>query len=369
MPTIGIDASRLHKTHKTGTESYAYNLTRELLKLPTEAEWILYTNAELPEELLRLNPKARQVISPQNRFWTISGLAKAVKKEPADILLNFATPQPLGVKIPSITVIHGMEFELVPQNYSLYAFWHLVVSAWWTGKKSKSIVTPTEATRQDLIEMYDVPEGKVKVIHSGLPGKLPETRDEKPSATIESIIEKPYVLWIGRKEYRKNVDTLILAFNELKKEHAYEDLQLVIAGSKGHGYKWIKEALRISKHSDAVHNLEYVTETEKDLLFKKAKMFVFPSLAEGFGFPVLEAQSYQVPVVASDIPSLREVGGQGAIYVDPENIDQILKVMREILTEEHVSNQLVKKGEDNLKRFSFSRTAQEWYRHVEEVLA
>lgn len=369
MPTIGIDASRLHKSHKTGTESYAYNLTRELLKLPTEAEWILYTNAELPDELLKLNSKARQVISPQKRFWTISGLAKAVQKDPADVLLNFATPQPLGVKIPSITVIHGMEFEIVPQNYSLYAFWHLVVSTWWTGKKSKSIVTPTQATRQDLIEMYDVPADKVKVIHSGLPGTLPDIKETEPSATVESILQKPYILWIGRKEYRKNVDTLILAFNELKKELTYEDLQLVIAGSKGHGYKWVREALKISRHRDSVHNLDYVTETEKDLLFKKAKMFVFPSLAEGFGFPVLEAQSHKVPVIASDIPSLREVAGEGAVYVDPENIDQILKAMRDILTEEQISKELIQKGKSNLKNFSFQKTAKEWYQHIEQTLS
>lgn len=369
MPTIGIDASRLHKSHKTGTESYAYNLTRELLKLPTDAEWILYTNSELPDELLRLNPKVRQIISPQKRFWTISGLAKAVKKDPSDILLNFATPQPLGVKIPTITVIHGMEFELVPQNYSLYAFWHLVISTWWTGKKSKSIVTPTEATRQDLIEMYDVPAKKVKVIHSGLPETLPEEGVEIPSSTIQTLIQKPFILWIGRKEYRKNVDTLILAFNELKKEHAYEDLQLIIAGSKGHGYKWIKEALRISTHRDSVHNLEYVTETEKNLLFNEAKVFVFPSLAEGFGFPVLEAQSHKIPVIAANIPSLKEVGGEGAIYVDPENIDEIVKALREVLTEYELTNNLVKKGAINLKKFSFKKTAQEWYSHIEEMLS
>jgi glycosyltransferase involved in cell wall biosynthesis len=368
MLTIGIDASRLHKPNKTGTESYAYNLTRELLSLPTEAEWVLYTNAELPQELLKLNPKARQVISPQKRLWTVSGLAKAVKRDPADVLLNLATPQPLGVKIPSITVIHGMEFENVPQNYSLYAFWHLVISTWWTGKKSKSIVTPTEATREDLTEMYDVPEPKVTVIHSGLPGKLPDGKEEKPSTTIASIIEKPYVLWIGRKEYRKNVDTLILAFNELKKEHTYEDLQLVIAGSKGYGYKWIKEALKISKHRDAVHNLEYVTEVEKHHLFHKAKMFVFPSLAEGFGFPILEAQSHHLPIITSDIPSLREVGGDGALYVDPENIDEIVKAMRKILNEDTLTKDLVAKGTANLQKFSFQKAAQEWYSHIERVL-
>jgi glycosyltransferase involved in cell wall biosynthesis len=365
---IGIDASRLYKAHKTGTETYAYNLTVELLKLPIEAEWLLYTNSPLPEELLSINSRTRQILNPQQRLWSIFGLAQAIKKEPVDIILNLATPQPLGVKTPSLTVIHGLEFEHVPQNYSLFAFWHLVLSTWWAKKKSECIITPTEATRQDLISMYQVPENKVHTIHSGLPANIPGQKKNEISALVKDLTNTSYILWIGRKEYRKNVDTLIYAFNELKKEHTFAPVQLIIAGQKGHGYSFVKDALKDIAHRETVHNLDYITEAEKKALFENAQMFVFPSLAEGFGFPVLEAQSYTVPVIASDIPSLKEVAGGGAVFVDPANVHQISQAMRELLTNQDMRQKFVQAGSSNLERFSFQHTAQEVYQHILSIL-
>ncbi|HCJ45596.1 MAG TPA: hypothetical protein DHV33_01635 [Candidatus Moranbacteria bacterium] len=169
-----------------------------------------------------------------------------------------------------------------------------------------------------------------------------------------------FILFIGRLEERKNVIRIIEAFEILKKEYRIPHT-LVLAGKPGYGYEKIKEKRMGSKQKEAIRELGYITEEEKWDLLRNADVFLFPSLYEGFGIPVLEAQSVGVPVVMSGISSLPEVGGKGAIYVDPMQSEALAQGVYTLLSEREVRDDIIAEGTKNVHLFSWEKCAKEIY--------
>ena len=163
---------------------------------------------------------------------------------------------------------------------------------------------------------------------------------------------------IGRIEERKNVRRIVEAFDILKKKKAIPH-RLVLAGKPGYGYEAVQDAIEASEYRGDIIEMGYVSAEEKTELLSEADVFVFPSLYEGFGLPVIEAQTVGVPVVTSDISSLPEIGGKGALYADPLSVESIADRIWEVLSSSALRSGIIEKGRANAERFDWAKCAEE----------
>jgi len=161
----------------------------------------------------------------------------------------------------------------------------------------------------------------------------------------------PYILYIGRLETKKNIQGLIRAFELLKKKYQVSH-QLILVGPKGYG----SDKIRFKK--DVIEK-GYISEREKTQLLQKADMFVLPSFYEGFGMPLLEAQAAGCPVITSNVSSMPEVAGEGAILVEPRNVEEICQAMYKVISDKDLRKRLVNQGYQNVKKFSWRKCARE----------
>jgi glycosyltransferase involved in cell wall biosynthesis len=353
---IAIDASKLSVYNSTGTENYTRCLVDEMLKLDKDSQYILYSAKPLSSKYLNYS-NVQNVVIKWPKLWTLVGLGLALRRDKPDVFFSPASFIPPIHPRKSVVVIHGLEYERYPQGYSLFRFWHLVFSTWLSSRWAKKIITPSQSTKNDLVYLYEVNPNKIEVVYSGIPQTQSLAQDTL-RADIQKLTDQKYLLWIGRKDFRKNIHGLLDSYRLIKEEIEFLDLKLVIVGQDGLGWKEVRKELRKFAWNHDVIEFGYVNEKEKEFLYQNAEMLVFPSLYEGFGFPVLEAQMYDVPVVAANTSSLPEIGGDSAcVYVDPENPGEIAEGILKILHDQKLRKELVAKGRENIKRFEFSDTA------------
>jgi len=384
---IGIDASRAFVVKRTGTEEYSYQLIKNLTKVDLFSHQIfLYVmrNSAIDFDL----PKNFAVKEIQyNKFWTQIGLSKEMKKNSVDVLFILSHTIPFIHPKNTVATIHGLEFKYYPEGYSLKERFFLELNTIVAVKWSKKIIVPSENTKNDLIKFYKVNTEKIKVIYHGVTFCQCEEERRNSSVTTHtshnitigknskgiaksscgtSCNDNPYILFIGRLEKRKNIINLIKAFEIFKKNPPHPLLQrgssnykLILAGKAGFGFKEIKKAIQESSFKKDIILKNYVSEEEKERLYKKADLFILPSFYEGFGLPVLEAMNYGVPVICSNTSSLPEVAGDAALLVNPNKIQEIAEAMNKILSDDDLKNKMIKKGFKNVRRFSWEKCAKE----------
>lgn len=356
---IAIDASKVNLCCKTGTEKYAYEMVAELLnQLEDEHTVLLYTQEPLPEEISIAHPNISQrVITWRGSGWTLFGLSLALWKDKPDIFYTPASILPLWHPKKSYPVIHGLEYEAFPQAYSFFRFWHLAVFTLLSAKRAEKVIVPSQSTKNDLCQEYNIPEDKVIVVPSGLNINAPS--QGLLSEYIKQLSDYTYLFWIGRKESRKNVEMTIDIFDELKPD--YPELKLILAGKEGFGYKDIQDRRRKSPYCEDIIEVGFVNEVERDYLYQNAEVFLFPSWYEGFGYPILEAFQAGVPVVTSDSSSLPEVGGDAvrSLPLDGEkDLSQWVRVIKVLLDTPETRHIWIEKGRQRLQEFTLQKSVQ-----------
>ncbi len=384
--TMGIDASRAFEKNKTGIENYSFYLIRSLRK-PLERERVVLfvrKDAHIPFSLPE-RWEVRMITWPV--LWTQGGFAWEMWRRPVDVLLVPAYTLPWLHPRQSVVVVHGVEYESVPEAYSRLSRLLLRIGTRLSCRWAKRIVAVSEATKRDMVSWYGLDEKKIQVVYEGVEDiRMEEGQDGEHNTEVVSGVASPYFLVLGRLETRKNVVRVIRAFDQFKK-HTGAPHRLVLAGRPGYGYKYIKYVIAKSTYRTDIYELGYVREGEKWELLRNAEALMFVSLAEGFGLPIPEAQSVGTPVIASDIPIMREVAGDGAVFVDPTDVRKIREMMRALTGHEHNSppqsspqlkgggirkdhstlpdrNAILRRGYENVRRFSWEKCARE----VSEVL-
>lgn len=345
---IAIDASRYGHAHATGVEKYSYEIISRLTKY---AENLGHEVKLYVREILSDFPEEQQVLVKRKRFWTLVGLSKAMRRDKPDVLFVPSHVLPLRRPKKSVIMIHDVAFCRYPKVYGWRQRLYLKWSTKYAVKHATKILVPSEFTGQELQEVYKCPAEKIEVVHHGA-SELPDFTDAEKIACFEKFgISLPYVFFVGRLEFKKNLVRLVRAFTGLQKG------QLVLGGKPGHGFPEIKKVA-----DDRVVLTDYLTEKEKTILLKNASMFVFPSLYEGFGLPILEAFKAGVPILAADIPVLKEIGGKAFYPVDPLSEKDIQQGLSEMMRDEEMRERLVKMGRERLSEFS-------WQAATEKTLA
>lgn len=275
---------------------------------------------------------------------------KLEKKIDLFILPNINFWRGAGTK--KIVVAHDLSFAIHPPFFNWRdRIWHWLINPKKLYGSADLIVAVSENTKRDLMDIYGIPPEKIKVIYPGVGTDACELRNKKEN----------YILYLANLEPRKNILGLIDAY-----ERVETDLDLVIAGF-GKYKGTIKRRIRVSSKRQKIRLAGYVKESEKARLIYESRLFVYPSFYEGFGFPPLEAQLLGVPVVASLTSSMSEVLGDSAILVNPYNSAEIAQAVGEVLNNQELREKLVQKGWENVKRFSWQKTANEFEKVIDDI--
>lgn len=359
---IGIDASRAFLRRRTGIEEYSYQVIKHLRDTFEHESVVLYVRRKisfrngrvwfaLPEIDFEL-PETWQVKGLwAPRFWTQIRLSIEMLLFPPDVLFVPAHTVPLIHPKRTVVTVHGLEYEFSPESYSWYERFYMRLSIRYSVGVSCRIIAVSENTRRDLIRLYGVPEPKVSVIYEGVDRVVGSSLNE---SRVQPVVSRPYFLFVGRIETRKNIVRMIEAFDLFKAKSGLSH-ELLLVGKPGHGYEVIQERIRASKFQSDIRELGYVNEDEKWRLLKGAEAFLFPSLYEGFGLPVIEAQSVETPVIASNTSSLPEIAGEGAVLVDPLEPQAIAEAMETVVQNPEKRADIIEKATRNADRFSWKK--------------
>ncbi len=358
-PRIGLDA-RLYDPAGTGISSYTRRLILELAKLDSETNYYLFTRDKLGESLpTNLHPVT---IPIRQRFvWSNRGLPPALKANRISLyhaMANFDAP--LFPDIPLVVTLH----DLIPLLRPEYVSWkHRVISriqARVLCRKAAHIFCDSEFTRQELLSHYPTDSEKVSVAY------LAPSEEFKTGQNDESLqkvlaqyhLKKGYLFCLGAVEPRKNLDRLILAYNLLRDEKKTSQ-PLVITGAPLWKADGLAESIRRSPWSKDIMFTGFVPQAHLPSLYAGAGLFVFPSLYEGFGLPILEAMACGVPVVAGNRTSLPEIAGDAACLVNPDFPEEIASGISLVLGNDILAKTLRQKGPMQAAQFNWDRTARQ----------
>lgn len=238
----------------------------------------------------------------------------------------------------------------------------------WLCRRANRFLAVSEFTKQEMTEILHIPAEKIDVVSCACGEHFKPVQDEAALAAVRKKYELPerFVLFVGNFNPRKNLERLMQAFDIMKEDSSLPQ-HLVIAGEQG--WKFDKDkALSGIKHSEAIHFCGFVADEDMPALYSSADLFVFPTLYEGFGIPVLEAQSCGVPVLTSNCSSLPEVAGEAAVFVDPLCEQSIASGMRQVLESAGLAEQLRAKGLHNAQRFSWQKSAERLSQIIEQEI-
>ena len=358
---IGIDASRANKPIKTGVEWYAYFIIEELKKLDRLNQYRLYTRDALIGDLAVCpsNFQETRLSWPLPYFWTQGRLSWEMKRRSPDVLFVPAHVLPPVCPRRAVVMIHDIGFIKHPEFYPLSQRYYHQYATRLDIKKASLIIVPSLFTKQELGDYYQIPAEKIKVIHHGFNPAFHQPTDNLgvKAWRAKNHLDNPYFLFIGRLEKKKNVLRLVKAFRLLLESHP--DSRLVLAGALGNYGSEVVDYLQANQLLDNVLITGWLPTAELNHALSGAEALVFPSLYEGFGLPVLEAQAAGVPVLCSRVASLPEVAGEGALYFNPQSVEEIALAMRKILEDKELRQKLIVAGQANVQRFNWATAAQE----------
>jgi glycosyltransferase involved in cell wall biosynthesis len=357
--TIGIDASRANNTQKTGVEWYAFFLIEELKKItPPEIKVILYSEKPLVGELAVLPPNwsSKVLAWPPKRLWTQLCLSFEMLMHAPDVLFIPAHVFPLIHPKKTVMTVHDVAALRFPHSYNWFERWYSLWSAKYAVKNLWKVIAPSQFTKDELFSLTQKNQN-IEVVYHGYDERYNIRKDQKE---IENIlhkykIEKPFLLSLGRIEEKKNTVRTIEAFNALKPE--YPELKLVLVGKPGYGYEKVERAIAESPYKKDILRPGYVEQVDIASIMQATEVFVFPSLYEGFGIPILEAFASRTPVVTSKNNSCEEISGGAAREVDPLSSVDIQQAIDQILQDKSLQQNCIDAGQKRVQDFSWQKCA------------
>ena len=388
---IGFDGSRAFIGNKTGTENYSYQILKHLVQIDQNNRYYIYTRpvGAVHEPPLFQAPRGAPlqfITVPFPRLWTQAGLAQQTFRDKLDVLFIPAHTIPLvrrpGLK--TVVTVHDLGAQYLPKTHQVKQRLYLNFMTHRQLKSATHIIAVSQATKDDLVKKVGIPKEKISVVYEGYDKEKFKVQNSKfkVNQTIKqyNLTYHDYFLFVGTIQPRKNLERLIRAYrlqltdySQSKKavsgsQSAVSNLpKLVLAGGKG----WLSDEiyglpkkLGIEEH---VKFLGYVPDEDLPALYSGAKAFLFPSLFEGFGLPILEAMACGCPVLTANTSSLPEVAGKAALLVNPYSVDDITQGIAKLTMNHELRTKLTNLGLEQVKKFSWEKAAQETLAVLEKV--
>lgn len=374
---IGIEASRANRPVKTGVEWYAWHVIQQMKALPEAAkhEWLLYTNDALTGGLEAgpENWKEKRLAWPPKYLWTQARLTWEMMKRAPDVLFVPAHILPRISPKKSVVTVHDVGFKRFPEAYKKIQVAYHDISTRDIVERGARIITVSEFCKREIVGLYGADPDKIFVTPLGIDhARFVPQNDERIAQVKQKYgIKERYVLFVGRIDKKKNLVTLVKAFEQIAE--AQPNLELVLAGTFSGpaglattGADELQNGIRNSAFADRIKLLGYLDEADKPALLSGASAYVQPSIYEGFGLPPLEAMACGTPAICADSTCLPEVVGEGnALFFDPLDADALASSLTRLLSSSELRELLIAKGLERAKQYDWRRTAQETLRILE----
>ncbi len=362
---IAIQAADLDSPRIDGTRVYLLNMLNRFGKISPSDDFFIYHKRDFNPELAPDNFSNYHTVSKNFPiYWTQTRFAMELWKENCEALWMpmQALPFVRRRNLKTAVTIHDLAFKYFPELFPKKDLRRLNLFTDFAAKKADKIIAVSESTKNDILSFYPgISEEKVKVIYHGFDPELfqKETAGDLSNKILANykLKAKSYILYVGAIQPRKNLGILIEAFEKIKKEDL--ELKLVLAGGKAWMWEDILNQISKSKYQKDIIVTGTIPFDEIAVLYRNAEVFVFPSLYEGFGIPILEALASKIPVVSARNSSLSEVGGDAVLYFDEKDSKDLADKIKKVIQDENLGKSLIEKGNEQIKKFSWDKCAQE----------
>jgi glycosyltransferase involved in cell wall biosynthesis len=351
----------------SGIGRYITELSHQILSMDKTNEYVLFFRDESQSE--KYKEYGHKVVITGIEHYTFAEqwkLPSIMQKEHLDVVHFPHFNVPIFYRGKFVVTIHDLTHTLIPGKKKSH-FIHRLAYHWvfWNAVKSAHrIIAVSEATKKALLDYYhylnhDIYHDKIQVVYEGFNEKYKMMDKLEAFAQVSNSfgVTKPYILYVGDWRRYKNLTQLANAFDKLIDQGL--DLEWVLVGKKDPFYPEIEEQIFSIKHKDRIKALGRISDEDLKAVYNGALLFVLPSSMEGFGLTLLEAAACGVPIACSDIPSLREVAGQGAEYFDPNNLQNMIEVIKNLVTNERRLEELANLALSRSKHFSWKKAAEE----------
>ena len=367
---IGIDIRVLNSPVKSGIEEYTENLLAHMIPLDKTVKYKLFTSSfnkfKYNKNWLSLpNTEVHKFkISNKLLFLSANFNMPYVDKMIGGVDVFFSPHfflTPLSPACKRVTTFHDLSYLHFPEFFSWRKrLWHnLEMRPKWQAKFSDKIIAVSESTKTDLINLYNIDPAKINVVYSGVsPAMRRFSENERSIFRKNNKLPEKFILFMGKLEPRKNIISLIKAFDALKEEEL-KDVYLILAGSRGWLDNDIFKEAKLSPNRDRIIFKDHIEDELRAGFYNCASVFVYPSFFEGFGFPPLEAMACGTPTVVSANSSLPEVVGGTSMLVNSSNINEITVAIASILKNKSIRDSIVYEGLNRSKIFNWNKTAEE----------
>jgi glycosyltransferase involved in cell wall biosynthesis len=362
---IAIQAADLDHSRIDGTRVYIANLLKYFGMLDGESSFFIFHQDIFNPELAPPKFSNYNIVTRKFPFlWTQTVFAWSLWRNTPDVVWMpmAALPFLRRKRMKTVVTIHDLAFKHFPETFPVIDRLKLNFFANYAIRNADKLIAVSESTKKDILHFYpQIDEKKIQVIRHGFTQDVfGQERDLVAENNLkqELGIEGEYMLYSGALQPRKNIQRLIMAYDAYRKK-TQSKIKLVLAGEKA----WLGEGIifqaQKSSFAKDIVMPGRIKFCDIGHLFRGASVFVYPSLYEGFGIPVLEAFAAKVPLIVANNSSLPEVAGEAALYFDALDVGQLAEQIEKVLTQEELRNALIASGEERLQYFSWKKCAQE----------
>jgi glycosyltransferase involved in cell wall biosynthesis len=366
---IGIEAQRLFRPHKHGMDRVALELILNLQIIDTKNDYFIFVKPDQDTTVIKNTPNFKIVEIPGGPYpwWEQFKLPKIAKSYTCDILHCTSNTAPYSTRIPIITTLHdiiymeGSLLKLLMNKASLYQkfgniYRRIIVSK--VVKNSKRLITVSNFEKQNIINYFKLKNKEIQTVHNGVNKTFTAISNTGHIAKVKAKYELPekYMLHISNKDPRKNTIKVLKAFNEYLKKTT-NNCKLLMLGCNDVDLKIMLNQIRAMDLYEHIILTGYVSDEDLPILYQLSQLFLFPSLREGFGIPIIEAMACGVPVITSNTSSMPEVAGNAAHLINPNQTKEIYQGMLKIMSNERYKNELIQRGLKRSEQFSWRKMA------------
>ena len=352
---IGLDASRITRARRTGTENYSLHVIRELLNDDEENAYRLYLSADLPRNLLALTPRTSTKVIRLPRLWTQVGLSWEMRSHPPDVLFVPSHVLPLVTPERSVVVIYDVGHRFFPRAHGVLEWLYVEWAIRRHVRIATRLLTISEASKRDIVRLYGADPARIDVAYPAVDARFtPADAAEVARVRDKYGLSEQYVLHLGTIKPRKNLPRLIRAF---ARANLPATTQLALGGMTTFGGGAVERAIDESGMERRLVRLGYVPDADLPALYSGATCVGIVSLYEGFGMPALEALACGAPLVIGNRGSLPEIGADAAIAVDPLQDDAIARALERVLGDRELRDDLRERGQRRAAQFDWASAA------------
>ena len=360
---IGFDAKRAFN-NRSGLGNYSRDVIRAMIQKQSDELFLFTTKTD--DALF--NPKGATVVLPQKKlekifrsYWRTFEISKKIEELKLDIFHGLSNEIPFGIKSPAKTLItvHDLIFKRFPQWYPYFDRIIYDKKIKYGVNSADKIIAVSQQTKRDIIDFYHVDESKIEVVYQTCNDIF---KKKTSPATIKKVRKKYnlpayFLLYVGTIEPRKN------ALNIVKAIHRYKiDIPLVLIGRSTPYADKIKRYIRKNGLENQVMIFHNVATYELPVFYQEAEIFIYPSIFEGFGIPIIEALYSGTPVITTKYGCFVEAGGKFSKYIDPENVEELGEAVKSIINNRDIRSEMIRKGLAYVKKFDAEKVTQDLYK-------